>query len=81
MTPPSRSKDKEYEELYYHVIKEADPHMALNQVIMRDKKTYDFYKDGLHTISQWIDKEMLRRKKSSQTVTADRLHNYAAQKE
>ena len=51
MTPPSLSKDKEYEELYYHVIKEADPHMALKKVIMRDKKTYDFYKDGLHTIS------------------------------
>ena len=48
MTPPSRSKDKEYEELYHHVIKEADPLTALNQVIMRDKKTYDFYKDGLH---------------------------------
>ena len=48
MTPPSRSKDKEYEELYHHVIKEADPLTALNQVIIRDKKTYDFYKDGLH---------------------------------
>ena len=30
---------------------------------MRDKKTYDFYKDGLNQISEWIDKDLQRRKK------------------
>lgn len=70
-----------YENLYYQVVQEEDPHLALNKIIMRDKQTYDYYKDGLHQISSWIDKELIRRKKASQTATADRLMNYGKQKE
>jgi hypothetical protein len=63
MTP--QSKQQVFENLYYQVVQEEDPHLALNKMIMVDKKTYDYYKDGLHLISQWIDKELLRRRKAS----------------
>ena len=59
MSPKSRHST--YENLYFQVMQHEDPKHELNRIVMRDQRTYDMYKDGLHEINTWIDKELAKR--------------------
>ena len=47
-----------YEELFFRVMQEKDPKAALNAIVMKDKYSYEKYKDGLHIVKQRIDKAL-----------------------
>ena len=53
-----KSKRQIYENLYFQVIQHDDPKRELNKIVMRDKRSYDAYKDGIDIINNWIDKEL-----------------------
>lgn len=53
--PQMQNKQKVYEDLYLQVIQERDPKEALNRQVMRDKQSFEYYKEGLPQINQWID--------------------------
>lgn len=53
--PQMQNMQKVYEDLYLQVIQERDPKEALNRQVMRDKQSFEYYKEGLPQINQWID--------------------------
>jgi hypothetical protein len=55
------------------VIKEKDPREALNRIAMKDKTTFEYYKDGLPQINQWIEQEMKKRQRATNDSSANRL--------
>ena len=55
MQPQSARRQKAFEDLYLQVIQERDPKEALNREVMRDKQSFEYYKDGIPLINQWID--------------------------
>lgn len=52
-------------------MREKDPKQALNQYVMKDRSTFDMYKDSMAELTGRIDRELSRIR--SQNKVADRL--------
>lgn len=51
---------------------QKDPKYALNQYVMRDRQTFDMFKDNIAELNIRIDNELAKMKRQPNTV-ADRL--------
>ena len=65
--------------MFNRVIREKDPKQALHQIVMRDKQSFETYKDGMAELNQRIDRELAKINQTNQV--ADRPIEYQSQRD
>ena len=65
------NQQKANDDLFNAVMREKDPKQALNRYVMRDRNSFDMYKDSMDELNKRIDRELSNMRTASNV--ADRL--------